>query len=152
MHAVGQGAHQVAHVAVGLVQAPLLELLHHHAALHLQAPRTEGQLQHTVGLQPEACLGIGARHGEVVVGDVVVGPRVVLPARLLQGGVIVGDMHRPAEHQVLEQMGETGMVRMLVARADIIDDVQRHHLRGGVFVVHQPQAVVQYVLVNLQGQ
>ena len=147
VYLVRQRAEQMPHIAVRLVQAALLELLHHHAALHLQALLAERQLHHPVRLQPESGLDVRLGHGEVVVGDVVVGPRVALPSRPLQGGVVVGDVRRASEHQVLEEVGETGVVGMLVAGADIIDDVQGDHLRAAVLVVYQAQTVGKGMLV-----
>ena len=58
-------------------------------------------------------------------------------------------MRRTAEHQMLEQMGKAGMLGMLVARTDIVNDVQRHHLRAGILVVYQPQAVGETMLIYL---
>ena len=129
MHPISQRAHQVTHIAVWLVEAALLELLHHHTTLHLQAPRTESQLKHTVGLQPETYLGIVPRHSEVIVGDVIVGPRIVLPAGLLQGRIIIRDMHRSPEHEMFKQMGKAGVVGVLVEQAidelSLIEDYYR---------------------------
>lgn len=58
-------------------------------------------------------------------------------------------MRRTAEHQMLEQMGKAGMLGMLVARTDIVNDVQCHHLRAGILVVYQPQAVGETMLIYL---
>ena len=69
------------------------------------------------------------------------------PSRQLQRGVIIGNMRRTAKHQMLEQMGKTGVFRMLIARTDIIDDVQRHHLRTGILVMHQTQAIGETMFV-----
>ena len=141
MHPERQRPEQMPHIAIRLVKAALLELFHHHTALHFEALLAESQLQHTVGLQPEGRLHIRLGNGEVIVGDVIIGPRIVFAARQLQRSVIVGNMHGTAEHQVFEQMGKPRVLGMLVAGADIIHDVQRHHLRAGVLAMHQPQAV-----------
>ena len=140
------------HIAIGQVEATLLKLLHHHTPLYLQTAGTERQRQHTVRLQPETCLRIDSRHSEVIVGYVVVSPGIVLTAGMLQGRVIIRDMHRSPEHEVFKQMGKAGVVGMLVASTHIVDDVHSHHLRAGIFVMYQPQTVIQYVTVNLQGQ
>ena len=120
MHLVGQGAQQVAVVAIGLVQVALLEFLDDHLPLHLQAFRVEVQAQHAVGLQPECQFDVVCRERDVIVCDVVVRPRVVFPSGLLDGRVIVGDVHRAAEHQVLKQVGESRVVGVLVAGAHLI--------------------------------
>ena len=149
MHLVGERAKQMSHITIRLVQATLLELLHHHGTLHLQTLFAERQFQHTVGLQPEANLHIRFGNRQVVVGNVVVRPCVVFASRPLQRSVIIGDMHRTAEHQMLEQMGKACMFGMLVTRPDVIDDVQGNHLRAAVFVVDQTQTVFQCLLVYL---
>lgn len=41
VEAIGQRTEQMAHVAIRLVEAALLELLHHHTALHFEAPFAE---------------------------------------------------------------------------------------------------------------
>ena len=150
MDTIGQRTDEMAHVAVGLVEATLLELLHHHRTLYLQAALAEVEAQHAVGLQPEARLHVCLGHGEVIVGDVVVRPGVVLATRQLERHVIVGDVQGASEHEVFEEVGKAGVPGMLVACTDIVNDVQRHHLRAGILVVHQFQAVVQCQSVNLE--
>lgn len=70
--------------------------------------------------------------------------------RQLKRSIVIGDIHRSAKHQVFEQMREACMLRMLVARTHIIDDIQRNHLRTGIFVMHQPQTIVQRMPVDLE--
>ena len=48
VHLVGHAPHQMASIAVGLVQMALLELFHHNATLHLETFGREGQPQHAV--------------------------------------------------------------------------------------------------------
>ena len=54
VHPESQRPEQMSYVAVWLVKAALLELFHHNAPLHLKPLLAECQLQHPVGLQPEA--------------------------------------------------------------------------------------------------
>ena len=152
MHPIGQRAKQMPYVAIWLIQATLFELLHHHSALHVETLLAECQFEHAVGLQPEGCLYVRFGNGQVVVGYVVVRPRVVLATGQLQRRVVIGNMYRTAEHQMLEQVGKARMFGVLVAGTYVVDDVQRNHLRAGIFVVHQPQTVVQCFFINLQGE
>ena len=152
VHLESQRPEQMSYVAVWLVKAALLELFHHNAPLHLKPLLAECQLQHPVGLQPEGSLHIRFWNSEVIIGYVIVGPSIVFPSRQLQRGVIIGNMRRTAKHQMLEQMGKTGVFRMLIACTDIIDDVQRHHLRTGILVMHQTQAIGETMFVYFHTQ
>ena len=49
-------------------------------------------------------------------------------------------------------VGKTGVFRMLIACTDIIDDVQRHHLRTGILVMHQTQAIGETMFVYFHTQ
>lgn len=55
----------------------------------------------------------------------------------------VADVLRPLEHHVLEQVREAGQAFALVARADVVSDVQRDHRRGMIFGQLYAQAVLQ---------
>ena len=55
----------------------------------------------------------------------------------------VADVARPLEHHVLEQVREAGAPAPLVARADVVGDVQRDHRRAVVLDELHAQAVVE---------
>ena len=137
----------MADIAIRLVQATLLEFLHHHRALHLKALLAECQFQHTVGLQPKADFHIRLGNRQVVIGNIIVCPCVVFTTCLLQRSVIIGNMHRTAEHQMLEQMGKARMLGMFVTGTHVINNIQGNHLCAGVLIVHQPQAVGKAILI-----
>lgn len=50
--------------------------------------------------------------------------RVILTSGILYRSVIVGHMDRASEHQVFKQMGESGMVRIFIACAHIVQQVR----------------------------
>ena len=61
-----------------------------------------------------------------------------------------GDMvRRPLEHHVLEEVRETGAPRLLVLRADVIPDVDRHGRNGVVLVEDHVEPVLQLVVLGL---
>ena len=100
VHPIGHGSEQQVRVAIGLIQIPLLELLDDHLFLHGQRLGRKGEAEHAVGLQPEGGLDIVCWSNRVVIGHITPG--------LLQRSIEIGDMHRPTEHEVLEQMGKSG--------------------------------------------
>ena len=108
VHPIGHGSEQQVRVAIGLIQIPLLELLDDHLFLHGQRLGRKGEAEHAVGLQPEGGLYIVCGSNRVVIGHIVAGPGIVLTPGLLQRSIEIGDMHRPTEHEVLEQMGKSG--------------------------------------------
>ena len=59
-----------------------------------------------------------------------------------------GDTARWAWHR----MSKARVVRVFIACPNIVDNVQCYHLRTGVFVMHQPQPVIQSIMINLQGR
>ena len=127
----------------------MLEFFDNYLALHFQALRIEVEAQHAVAFQPEPGLYVLVGEGDVIIGDVVIGPCVVFPSGVLDRRVIVGDIYRTAEHQVFEQMGKACMFGGLVARAYIVQDVERHHLGGIILIVHNAQPVAQCIMVYL---
>ena len=101
VYLIGHSAYEVLDVTVRTIQVALLELLNDHSLLHLYTLLGEGESCHAVRLEPKGCLNITAGHGEVVVGEVVVGSGIVLAAGKLYMGVVVGDIDRAFEHQML---------------------------------------------------
>ena len=138
---VEQRVQPVREVAVGLVQAGLLEFLHHHRPLRLQHALGQRRREHPVTLKPQQGLQIHRGRYVIEVREVRRGARVVHAAGTLHLGVKVGDMLRPAEHQVLEQMRYPRQVSPLVARPHVVERVHRHHRRRRLIVVHHSQSV-----------
>ena len=58
-------------VAVRLVEAGLLELLHHHLLLHVESLLAEGEGGHAVGFQPKGGLYVVGRQYNIVAGEVL---------------------------------------------------------------------------------
>ena len=136
-------------LAVGLVLALPLLVLHHAALLvePLLVHRAE-HVPHAVRLHPERHVeGRGRHHLEVV--------RAVLVRGAVHAGgpdpvegleVVVVEVLAAVEHQVLEQVRETGLAGRLVGRPDVVPDVDGDDRRLVVLVDDQPQAVVEHVL------
>ena len=107
-------------VSVWLVQVSLFELFDYYLPLHFQTARVKVERQHTVTLQPESGFHILTREGDVIIGYVIICPCVVFASGILYRSVIVGHMDGASEHQVLKQMGESGMIRIFIACAHIV--------------------------------
>ena len=60
----------------------------------------------------------------------------------------LGDMSRALEHDVLEEVGETGLARHLVLRADVVPEVHRDDRREMVLCDDDPQPVVEMVVAE----
>jgi hypothetical protein len=120
VYLIGHIAYEVLYITVGVVEVTLLELFNHHTFLYLNALSAEGEAGHAIRLKPEGSLHIVARERDVVVGEVIVGPCIVLATRQLYVGVIVGDVYRTLEHQMLQEVGITRMGRILVTCSYII--------------------------------
>ena len=140
--------HQIPDAAVRLVLAlPLLVL--HDAAL-LVEPRLRHraeQVAHPVGLHPEDGVERRDRHVLEVVGPVLAGGAVQIgradPLEDLE--VVVVEVLRAVEHQVLEEVREAGLARPLVLGADVVPDVHGDDRRLVVLVDDERQAVGEHV-------
>ena len=133
----------------GLVVDALPPLVLHDVALRVQLREVERveQKPHPVGLDPQHGLEIVRRDGLVVVRDVVRRRAVVHAARALGELVVqaVGDVARPGEHHVLEQVREAGAPGHLVLRSDVIPDVHGDGRRRAIDRQHDVQPVRQRV-------
>src|SRR5690606_2694545 len=90
----------------------------------------------------------------VVVGAVAGSGGVKFPAeRLDQSEVFAFSRVAAAfEHEVFEEVGESGPARHFVARPDAVPQVDRRHLPGGSRSSNQPETVVQSVLPDVSGR
>jgi hypothetical protein len=141
------GSEEIPHLAIGLVLALALLVLHH-APLFVELGLADGsgQMAHPIRLHPEREIeGIGGNILEIV-GPVLVGGAVhVGGAGLLERTkevlvVVLGAI----VHQVLEQMREAGSAGPLVLGAHVVPDVHRHDGRLAVFMHDDGQAVGQH--------
>ncbi len=147
VHLVHQVLQQQPHVAIRLVQIPLVVLLDHHPLFGLQFPRRDVEPRHPVGLQPQRRGHILHRQGYVIVRIITIGKRVVLGGGFVQRCVEVGHGARTAKHQMLEQVCETRPTGVFVSRADAIQHVHRGHPTVSRLVRHHPQPAPQNRLV-----
>ena len=107
------------------------------------------QEAHAVGLQPEGELQVFRRNVLVVVGAVGRGGAVDAGADFLQRHEVLAVVVLGAlEHNVLEEVGEAGAVRLLVLRADVVPDVDGGNRNRAVDVHDQVEAVAQGVLLE----
>ena len=74
----------------------------------------------------------------MVVGDVVAGKSIVASTGLFHDLVVLGNMHRPAKHQVFKEVRESGFIRLFIARTDIVQDVQDDRLAVRILMVDYP--------------
>ena len=150
------GSEKVPDLAVGLVFSLALLVLHHAALLiQLRLADGPGQMSHAVGLHPEREVESIGRDVLEIVGAVLVGGAVhVGGAGLLQRAEeILVVVLAAVEHQVLEQMSETGAARPLVLGADVIPDIHRDDRRLVILMDDQGQPVGQHEALkgNVEG-
>ena len=135
--------------SVGLVLALALLVLDH-AALFVQLGLVHRaqHVPHAIGFHPQGHVQRRPRHVLEVVGAVFVGRAVEIGrADALHGlEVVVVEVLRTVEHQVLEQVGEASLAGLLVLRSHVVPDVDRDDWRLAVLMNHQRQSVVQNVL------
>ena len=102
------------------------------------------QVAHPVRFHPQRQLEGVARHDFPVVRPIGVGRSVQRRARLLQRlKVSVVVVLRALEHQVFEEVGETGPARLLVLRPDVVPDVDRDDRAVAVLVDEDVESVVE---------
>ena len=141
MYLVGQRAQKHRLVAVRLVEVALAELLDDHLLLGGELLGGDLQPFHAVAFEPECRFEIVLRERDVEVRVVVVREGVVVARGHLHRQVEVRHFARAAEHEVLEQVGESRACGVFVARPDLVEDVHRGELRGPVAVHRHGQAV-----------
>jgi len=154
VHLVGQGPQQQRLVAVGLVQIALPVFFDDHLFLGLQLLGRDVQPSHAVAFEPQGRFDVGRRQGDVEVGVVVVGEGVVVARSHLHRQVEIGHGFRAAEHEVLEQMGESRACGIFVARPHLVEHVHGGQFRRAVAVCYDRQAVGEYLFAvgNHGGQ
>ena len=90
------------------------------------------EVRHPVRLEPQREVERPGRHHLEVVGAVERRRRVEHAADALDQREVLArlDVARALEHQVLEEVGEALPVRLLVARADVVPEVDGDDARG----------------------
>ncbi len=131
---------------VRTVLVVLPALVEHHVALVVELCRAQRgqQMPHAIGFHPERELERTRRDDFPVVRAVSVGRAVERGAGLLQGleePVVV--VRRPFEHQVFEEMRESGAARPLVFGSNVVPQVHGHDWTRAIFVDQHVQAVGQ---------
>ena len=111
---VDVGEEQMRDVAVWLVDVVLFEFLHDHFPLDLKRLGRESKREHPVALKPERRLDVSRRHHDVIIGEINIGEGIVLSRSLLALLVVVRNIDRASEHEMLEKMGESSVFRLLI--------------------------------------
>jgi len=120
--------------AVGPVVDVDVDLFLDHVDLVAQVLRRDAGAAHAVGLEEQPQLQRGGRqlrdvHREIGVGTAVHDPAVALDQAV---GLALVEIDRALEHQVLEQVGESGAALGLGAEADVVVHGDADHGRRTV--------------------
>ena len=102
-------------------------------------------MAHTIRFHPQREIQSGSGNRLIVIRSIRVG-RAVHVGRadfLERPEKFVVVVLRAVEHQVLEQMREARLARILILRADVVPDVGRDNRRLAIFVDDDAQAIVQ---------
>src|SRR3546814_85588 len=103
------------------------------------------QMPHAIAFQEQRAVKGAGRHRLEIIGAVHVGRAVAVGRpdlfERLEG--IAGRILRPVEHQMLEQMRETGLALGLVLRPDAVPHRHRDHGRLMVLMDDHAQPVVE---------
>ena len=141
------GIEQLVEVLVGLAVRLVVDaqpaLFLHGLALVVELGLRDLQRAHAIGFQEQRQLELIRRQHLEVQRQVVAGGAVHRAAvgEHLVEVLAVADVARALEHHVLEQVREAGAARPLVARADVVGDVDRDHRRAVVLDELHAQAV-----------
>ena len=140
-------------LAVRHVVDALAALVAHDIDLVVEAALVDQveQPAHAVALEPQRRLELVRRHHFKVVGAIgvgravdVLGPDVPQDLEVL----VLADVLRALEHHVLEQVREAALARHLVARADVVPDVDRDQRHGRIRRQDHLEAVRQPVALE----
>jgi hypothetical protein len=137
--------------AVGPILVILPALVEDDVALRLEAFRGDSrqQISHAIRFHPQGQVDRARRHDLPVVGAIGVRRSVEQRTSLLQRREIAGVVVlRPLEHQMLEQVGETGAAGALVLGTDVVPDVDGDDRHLSRFVDDDVEAVVEGVLAE----
>ncbi|OPZ80333.1 MAG: hypothetical protein BWY77_01125 [bacterium ADurb.Bin431] len=132
--------------AVGLILVLALLVLDYTALLvELALVNGAEEMAHAVGLHPQGDIEGRDRHVLKVIGAVLVGGAIQIGgADLLHGlEIIVIVVFAAVEHQVLEEMGETGLAGLFILGADMIPDIKGDDRGFMVLVDDDGEAVIE---------
>ena len=123
--------HELRHETVRCIFVVLASFIFDDVALALERRLVHvlKQKSHTIALEPKCEFESVRRHGLVVVRAIGIGGAVdVRRARALERveEFVFGDVLRPLEHEVLEQVCEPVLSGRLVLRTDVIEHVHAH--------------------------
>ena len=105
-----------------------------------------GEEAHAIGFQIQGALQSGQRHVFKEVGAVIAGGAIaIVGAEIIHRLTETMRIVRAAiEEKVFEQMGKPGAATTLIARADVIPEVDGHQGHAVVFVHDHGEAVVEH--------
>ena len=134
---------------VGLVLALAFFVLHH-AALQVELLLIEHaqQMSHAIALGEQRVVEHRGGHIFEIIGAIVVGRPVQIGRTDLLHRVDVGviEVIAAAEHQMLEQVGESGLAGLLVLRSHVVPRVHGHHRSLVILMDEDSEAIRQHKL------
>ena len=143
--------------AVRPVLVALSALVLHDVALAVDALRRHRveKVAHAIRLEEQRQFQRVGGHVDDVIRPIVRGRSVVVTARAFEQEIELpfGHVLRSFEHQVLEQVRETGAPGLLVRRSDVVPEVDRHHRDARIAMQDHIQPVGELELLegNLKG-
>jgi hypothetical protein len=141
-----ENGHRAETVRPVLVVLPPLVQDHRALVRELGLGECGQQIAHAIGFHPQRELQRPGRNHFPVVGAVGVRGTVQRGAGALERlEVSVVVVRRSLEHQVLEQVGEAGVPRLLVLRSDVIPDIDRDNRTVVIFVEKNVEPVLERV-------
>ena len=125
----------------------------YHAALQVKLLLVQHaqQMAHAVALGKQRVVQHGCGHVFKIVCAIVVGGAVQVGGANALHGVDVGivEVFAAAEHQVLKQVSEAGLARLLILRSHVVPGIHRHNGGLVVFVYQHRQAIFEHELCVL---
>ena len=152
---IGETQHGLERQTVGPVLVGLETLVLHDGALvvELLLCDARGKEAHAVRFEPQGQIQVAGRKRLVVVRPVEPRGAVERPARVLDEleVLVVADVLRALEQQVLEEVREARPPGPLVLRAHVVHEVDRHDRHGPVLVKDHAKAVVEDPFLEVEA-
>ena len=139
----GRGAQILFQVTVGLVFDPDATFFFYDFALGFEIFFGNVEAAHAVRFEPQNSFQVIAGESFEKIRGVVSGFRIVEPADGFDdsGMFFSRNMRRALEHQVLEEVGETGAARQFVFGSDVIPNLEVDDRNGVIFEENYLQPV-----------
>ena len=147
MLSVGGGVELLLDEPEGVVHTPEFSFADHHLPLGLEIFLVQLEAAQTVGLQAQGQVQMLGRQ-IFEIGGVVLGGKGIDFAPLgleLAGKLLGAQILRTPEHEVLEEVADTGDTRELMSGADLVMELHRNHRHRLVGEHKKGETVVQVI-------